>query len=83
MKEEGYGYALNRCLELAFKTSSLGSGGKLVIQERGHCFTDLMKMFRNILKHLSSSDRNFYVLRWVDRIIEAALAAGAKIPKQK
>lgn len=42
-----------------------------------------MKMFRNILKHLSPSDRDFYVLRWVDRIIEAALAAGAKIPKRK
>ncbi|KAE9393905.1 hypothetical protein BT96DRAFT_958958 [Gymnopus androsaceus JB14] len=72
VKEEGYGYALNHCLELTFKTSSLGSGGKLVIQERGHCFTDLMTI-----------DRDFYVLRWVDRVIEAALAAGAKIPKRK
>ncbi|KAJ3963532.1 hypothetical protein EV361DRAFT_777173, partial [Lentinula raphanica] len=82
VKEEGYGFALNRCLELAFKTASLGPKGKITIQERGPCFIDLMKLFRRVLKQLSASDREFYVLRWVERVIDAALVAGAKIPKR-
>ncbi|KAJ3990871.1 hypothetical protein F5050DRAFT_1880346 [Lentinula boryana] len=83
VNEEGYGYALNRRLELAFQTSSSGTSGRIVFKERGPCFDDLLELFRTTAKQLSASDCAFYIERWVERIIVAATEATASSPTSK
>ncbi len=84
ISEEGYGYALNRCLEVAFKIHSLPAGSPLVLEERGTRLKSLVLLFREAVKKLvGPTDREFFILRWVERITAAAKLAGAKIPAKR
>lgn len=82
-KEEGVLYAFNRSLEITFRTHQ---NPDLVINQRGPCFKDLIKIFKNVAKQITPSERDNqdgHFRRWLERLIEAAEKAGAKVVKKK
>lgn len=82
--EEGYGYALNRRLEIAFEVSTLPVGAPLQLKERGVRLKALVSLLRAATKELiAPSDHEFYISRWIKRITAAARIAGAKIPVKR
>ncbi|KAJ3831306.1 hypothetical protein F5878DRAFT_647754 [Lentinula raphanica] len=83
IKEEGYGYALNWRLELAFKTTSSQTSGHIVLRECGPCFHNLIKVLQTTAQNLSAQDHSFYVEQWIERITAAATKAGATAPSTK
>ncbi|KAJ3717470.1 hypothetical protein C8R42DRAFT_724380 [Lentinula raphanica] len=83
IKEEGYGYALNRRLELAFQTTSSQTSGHIVLRERGPCFHNLIKVLQTTAQNLTAQDHSFYVEQWIERITAAATKAGATAPSTK
>jgi len=83
VRDEGVGYALNWRLEIVFETHNLPKGGVLQLKERGPHWKQLVSFPRDTAKKLTVGDCEFVVGCWVQRIIEGAQAAGAKIPNKK
>ena len=81
--EEGPWFAFNQNLEVCFKTHKIPRGGTIIFRERGSCFNDLIKMFKDTVKRLTK-DTECEFLRevWLERLIKAAELQGAKIPKR-
>ncbi|PPR06271.1 hypothetical protein CVT24_000890 [Panaeolus cyanescens] len=83
IEDEGLGYAVNRCLEVAFSTYK-STAGAVALTERGPHWKHLVAFLRsNAKKMLTPADREFYIDRWVTRLIDAAKEAGAKIPNKR
>lgn len=77
--EESHWVALNRNLEICFQTHLL-YGRPLLLKERGVRLETLITLFKTTLKELSESDRELFRESWLERLISAAQACGAKIP---
>ena len=79
-REEGLYYAFNHNLEVCFGTHKL-QGKQLHFKERGDsgCYQNLIKMFKKVAKELPDQ-REFLREHWLERLITAANATGAKIP---
>ncbi|THU88058.1 hypothetical protein K435DRAFT_830622 [Dendrothele bispora CBS 962.96] len=84
--EEGFFYAANKNLEICFQTWSKPRDwdGFLEITERGKRLEDLVKMLKYTLKcECDVGSRKLLVEKWVERLIDAAKRAGAKIPSKR
>ena len=81
--EEGVWYAFNQNMEVNFQTHKMprGVGASLGLLERGECWNSMIRMMKDAVKSMTNDgDREFLHKTWVDRIIRAAEAHGAKIP---
>ncbi|KAJ7173830.1 hypothetical protein C8R46DRAFT_1215743 [Mycena filopes] len=84
LKEGGYFAAVGHALEISFGTNLLAVQGRtLVFTERGHRHDVLIKLLKLAVKHMSPSERTSFQEAWIDRLIQAALDSGAKIPAKK
>ncbi|KAH6883732.1 hypothetical protein BKA70DRAFT_1446470 [Coprinopsis sp. MPI-PUGE-AT-0042] len=82
IKDEGVGYALNRNLEVTFRTFE---NPVIIFNQRGSCFDNLLAMLRHAAKKLPAQERdapNGHLRRWMECLISAAELTGAKIPTQ-
>ncbi|KAJ7455838.1 hypothetical protein FB451DRAFT_1184129 [Mycena latifolia] len=82
VKSEGMMYAFNRNLEICFETHKL-RGGKLLFTEHGQRVLALKSFFKSVVKSQSLPDARGHQLRWVERLTQAAIDSGAKIPKKR
>ena len=81
--EEGPWFAFNRNLEVSFETHKIPQGGTIIFRERGNCFKELIKMFKDVVKRLTKdTEREFLKEVWLEHLINAAELQGAKIPKR-
>ncbi|KAK0495239.1 hypothetical protein EDD18DRAFT_1354453 [Armillaria luteobubalina] len=74
--------ALSRCLEVAFDTWNQPDG-EIEFSERGRCLAeDLIKFLKEVLRHHLKSEIDHAVFKdaWLERLIWAAIHAGAKVP---
>lgn len=82
VQEEGYWYAFNRNMEVCFQTYKLQDrGGQIEISERGKRFENLTKMFKRVFREDPSS-RDMIKDQWLERVIKAAITAGAKVSRR-
>ena len=80
--EEGLYFAFNRCLENCFETHLLAPNATIIFKECGHRSWALISMLQRVMKELPD-ERKFISDHWVERLVKAAQAAGAKIPRKK
>lgn len=81
VQAEGIWYALNRNLEVCFKTFIRGNSD-IVFCERGKRVEALVGFLRAAMKRAPDSEREMIRERWVERLIKAAERSGAKIPER-
>ncbi|KAG6372943.1 hypothetical protein JVT61DRAFT_6981 [Boletus reticuloceps] len=80
INEEGLWYAFNRNLEVCFETHKLGSGGKIIFQERGNQYKGLIEMIKATIMALpTEGERTFLRDVWIEHLITAAELQGAKV----
>jgi hypothetical protein len=80
--EEGSMFAFNRRLEVAFQTHKL-RGSPLVFKERGKRIQALEIFFKQNIKGNTLPDARGHQERWIERLIDAAVQSGAKIPAKR
>lgn len=77
VKHEGYWYAFNHTMQASF---GLGQGpSKIVIGERGQRLTNLIHLFRLIMKEVPEN-RELFRTQWLEPVILAVKEAGSSIP---
>lgn len=79
LEEYGHWYALNRNLEVCFQTHAL-RGESLKITERGKSLDVLLNFLQGGMREVPGEAE--LVMNWVEKLIAAAVASGAKIVKQ-
>nr|GAT46371.1 predicted protein [Mycena chlorophos] len=67
-------------LEVAFKLHA--TGGKIKIQERGPHIQALIPFLKQVFHQLDKKDRQPWANAWLDRLLQAAKDAGAKMPSK-
>lgn len=80
LKDGGYWQALNRNLECCFETHKL-DGKPLVFTECGENLRKLVSTLKTTIFWLQDHDQRALIhTAWLDRLVKAAEASGAKIP---
>ena len=72
-------------MEVNFKTQELPRdvNGSLILWERGDCWNAMILMMKNALKLMKDNGEcKFLCKTWVEHLVRAAYAHGAKIPKK-
>lgn len=77
--DEGYWYFFSQNLEVCFQTHLLRDE-PLLFKERGERLDGLIKFLKESMKWLSAADQELFRDSWLERLIQAAEASGAKIP---
>ncbi|KAJ7905213.1 hypothetical protein B0H13DRAFT_1881222 [Mycena leptocephala] len=80
----GYFAAAGHALEVSFETHLLRIQGRpILFTERGCRHDDLQKFLKKAVKGMSPGERVTFQEAWIERLITAAMASGAKIPPRK
>ncbi|KAF7372598.1 DDE superfamily protein [Mycena venus] len=80
----GYFAASGHTLEISFETHLLRIQGRSILfTERGRRHDDLQKFLKKAVKEMSPGERETFRAAWIERLITAAVASGAKIPPRK
>jgi hypothetical protein len=74
--------AASRCLELCFETWQMArtGDGNIHFRERGSRLKALIVFMKTTVKKMTEADRAVFKDAWLERLIRAAVANGAKIP---
>ncbi|KAJ7900971.1 hypothetical protein B0H14DRAFT_2555774 [Mycena olivaceomarginata] len=76
---KGYFGAAGHALEISFNTFALRDQ-PIIFCQRGTCLDDLTKMMKLAIRHMSPGERENFRTAWVERLVNAAINSGAKIP---
>ncbi|KAJ7815906.1 hypothetical protein B0H14DRAFT_2603093 [Mycena olivaceomarginata] len=79
LEDRGYIGELSHALEVSFETHRL-QGAPIRFLQRGSSLDSLPVLMKTAVKHMSSSDREVFWKAWLERLIDSAVASGAKIP---
>ncbi|GAW10512.1 DDE superfamily partial [Lentinula edodes] len=80
LEERGVFGAVSHTLEICFGQRR---DGLLHFKERGQRLENLVIMLKAGVKQMSNGDREAFEDAWLNRLIDGAKAAGARIPKRK
>lgn len=76
LDDRGYLGELSHALEVSFVTHQR----PLQFLQRGSSLDPLPALLKTAVKHMSSAERDVFRQAWLQRLIDAASAAGAKVP---
>ncbi|KAF8153458.1 hypothetical protein K438DRAFT_1778213 [Mycena galopus ATCC 62051] len=74
--------AAGHALELSFDTCHLG-GRPIEFHQRGSSLENLTKMLKFAVKYMNTAERESFCEAWIERLIDAAVRSGAKIPAKR
>ncbi|KAE9388771.1 hypothetical protein BT96DRAFT_947346 [Gymnopus androsaceus JB14] len=80
IEERGAFGAISHALEICFGQRR---DGLIMFKERGQRLEEMVKMLKLGVKQMSDGDREAFRDAWLKRLIEAAKAAGGRVPKRK
>ncbi|KAJ7306765.1 hypothetical protein DFH08DRAFT_1054097 [Mycena albidolilacea] len=79
LEDRGYIGELSHALEVSFETYRL-QGSPIRFLQRGSSLDSLPVLMKTAVKHMSSSNWEVFRKAWLERLINSAVALGAKIP---
>lgn len=80
IEEQGIFGAVSRCLEVCLGQHR---DGNIHFKERGQSLERMIRMMKSAVKQMNEMDRQAFEDAWLNRLIQAAKDAGARIPKMK
>ncbi|CAK5275046.1 unnamed protein product [Mycena citricolor] len=80
LDDRGYFGEVSHLIEISFETHKLPQGGPILFRQRGACLAPLISVLKTAVKWMTEDERTSFQSAWLERLINGAIASGAKIP---